>query len=273
MDIENISLYSFKKELEQKNAKEKQAKFWIENVSNEDHSLLELLGVKNSSIYLSNCTIWVEGITDRYYLRHYLDLYQKSIKLEIKDVFKEDIHFSFVEYSGNNITHWSFLDDDFLFGNEADNKSKSMNAERLCGRLFLITDLDSEKSLPRQEKLAEKLKERYYCLNCKEIENLLSKKVLINVIALYEKVDPNEVKFKRSFSEDTYKNKYLGKFIDNNLLEKRRKAEYGNRSGTINEKVKFCFRAMENIKSIEDMTEEAIVLTKKVFEFIKVNNQ
>ena len=24
--------------------------------------------------------------------------------------YKEDYHYSFVEYGGNNITHWSFLD-------------------------------------------------------------------------------------------------------------------------------------------------------------------
>ncbi|MDC4613862.1 ATP-binding protein, partial [Acinetobacter baumannii] len=33
-----------------------------------DHELLTSLGVRPSSVYLANCTIWIEGVTDRMYL-------------------------------------------------------------------------------------------------------------------------------------------------------------------------------------------------------------
>ena len=94
------------------------------------------LGVQNSSVFLSNCTIWVEGITDRHYVKHFLDLHKKENK-DDPDIcdFNEDYHYSFVEYGGNNITHWSFLD----------KEETPINVEKLCGRLFLLADKIREK--------------------------------------------------------------------------------------------------------------------------------
>jgi hypothetical protein len=42
-----------------------------------------------------------------------------------------DTHYSFVEYSGANIVHWSFLD-----------KCSGIDVDRLCGKLFLVSDRD-----------------------------------------------------------------------------------------------------------------------------------
>ncbi|MGG1846182.1 AAA family ATPase [Bacillus wiedmannii] len=268
LDIEQISIYSFHKELDDSEQKEKDAKFMVENVSNEDNNVLEMLGVRNSSVFLSNCTIWVEGITDRYYLRHFLKLYIDSVDKEFE--VKEDFHFSFVEYSGNNITHWSFLDDE---GVDGEPTYSSMNVDRLCSRLLLITDKDSEKKLSRQQKLAEKLRDRYYCLNCKEIENVLAKHVLLKVIADYEKVSVEELEFTSDFTERGYRNQYLGKFIDEKLVNKRRRGSYGSTSGTVSDKVLFCKKAISHINSIDDLSEEAKALCEKIYQFIKSNNE
>ncbi|MBE1446076.1 ATP-dependent nuclease [Paenibacillus sp. OAS669] len=274
LDINKISIYSFNKQLDNTdhNNREKVPKFVIDNVSNENNSLLEMLGVKKSSVFLSNCTIWVEGITDRYYIRHYLDLYQKSLGHTYSNNFKEDLHFSFVEYSGGNITHWSFLDDEEESEHDNDDIFRSMNVDKVCAKLFLVTDKDSDNKFERQEKLRSKLKERYYCLECKEIENLLSKEVLMEVIAEYEKTEANELQFKRKFSYENYKNKYLGKFIDNIIVNKRRKANYGQGSGTINGKVKFCQIAIKHIQVFDDLTDEAKELTRRIYMFIKEHN-
>lgn len=132
LDKEQIAVFTFHKHLEDDGAAERDSKASIENVSNEDRRTLQLLGILNSSVLLSNCTIWVEGITDRRYLMHCLDLYTTSTG---KRAYKQDLHFSFVEYSSSNITHWSFLDkiDD------------PIEVDSLCGRLFLVTDKDSGK--------------------------------------------------------------------------------------------------------------------------------
>ncbi|WP_192797775.1 MULTISPECIES: AAA family ATPase [Bacillus cereus group] len=267
LDMEKISIYSFGKELETKVTKEKNANFIVENVSNEENNVLQMLGVRNSAVLLSNCTIWVEGITDRYYIRHFLNIYQKSLKE--KQTYKEDIHYSFVEYSGNNITHWSFLDED---ASEEETFS-SINESRVCGTLFLITDKDSKKKEKRQQKLAEKLQERYYCLDCKEIENLLSVQTLRKVIASYEKVDETTLDFKSTFTERSYKNKSLGTFIDENLNNSNRRGSYASASGTVSDKVEFCKRAISFTGTINDLSAEAKRLCEKLYEFIAVNNR
>jgi hypothetical protein len=267
LDEPHVSIYTFKKEFDESIvSREKEAKFIVDNVSNEDSNVLELLGVKNSSMFLANCTIWVEGITDRFYLRKYLQLYQESLGIEEKDKYREDYHYAFVEYSGNNITHWSFLDDD---DDEVENIVKSMNAEKVCGKLFLIADKDSDVKRDRQDRLKEKLGQRFYCLECKEIENLLSVDVLKKVVSDYER---KPAIFNRNISEADYKNKYIGKYIDDHLVDKKRRGSYGDKSGTINNKVNFCEKALNHMNSIEDMSEEAVELARKVYEFIKNNN-
>ncbi|OMF75030.1 hypothetical protein BK143_01195 [Paenibacillus peoriae] len=267
LDITQISIYALKKELEGSDSNEKNASFIVENVSNEDNSLLEMLGVQNSSVYLSNCTIWVEGITDRYYIRRYLKLYQDYLGIAQKDRFKEDYHYSFVEYSGNNITHWSFLDDN------NDEEFGTMNVERLCSKLFLITDKDSDKKLPRQEKLQKNLGDRYYCLESKEIENLLEPEIIKQVIADYEKVKPSALIFNKNFTRKTYLNRYLGKFIDDTLENSKRATNYGSASGTIRDKVKFSEKSLKYLANYDDMSDEAKDLAQKVYTFIQQNNK
>lgn len=268
LDMEKMSIYSFSKVLEENDSREKTANFIIENVSNEDDNVLKLLGVRNSTVFLSNCTIWVEGITDRYYIRHFFNLYQKTLNSNVKPIFKEDTHFSFVEYSGNNITHWSFLDED-----DAEEGFSSINESRVCGTLFLITDKDSKKKEARQSKLGQALGDRYYCLECREIENIVTDETLKKVIASYEKVEVEQLEFNHSFNSRTYKNKPLGKFIEEAIVDKNRPGSYFSSSGAVSDKLGFCKRAIKNIANFDDLSEEAKKLSEKLYEFIANNNQ
>ncbi|XIH47037.1 hypothetical protein C1N65_28930 (plasmid) [Priestia aryabhattai] len=212
LDMDKVSVYKFKKELKKHSGnptEEIDATFSIDNVSNENQSVLQELGVRNSAVLLSNCTIWVEGITDRFYIRRFLKIFQES-NPNLKN-FKEDIHYSFVEYSGGNITHWSFLDDN---EREPDESHASMNAEKICSTLFLISDKDGDDKRLRQDKLKEVLAERYYCLECKEIENILSADTIIKVIAEYEKSPLLEHLKNKDFTQEAYRNEHLGSYID-----------------------------------------------------------
>lgn len=263
LDMDKMSIYSFNKELENIDTREKNAIFIVENVSNEEHNVLKMLGVKNSAVFLSNCTIWVEGITDRFYIRHFLNLYQSS--LENASTYKEDIHYSFVEYSGNNITHWSFLDDEKHDGEET---VKSINESKVCGTLFLVADKDSEKKEVRHSKLAQALGDRYYCLDCREIENLLTPLTLKNVIAKYEKTEVSDLDFNKRFSNKTYKNQPLGKFIEEIISNKKRQGSYSSASGTVSDKVGFCKKAIAEMKNFEELSDEAKKLTEELYKFI-----
>lgn len=261
LDYSNISIFTFEKKLDEKKGRNTTGKFDIANVSNADTKPLELLGVKNSCVFLSNCTIWVEGITDRRYLSHYLDLYMDKLEREgnLPKRFKEDLHFSFVEYSGGNITHWSFL-----------GEQNSIQVDRLCGKLFLISDKDGTKKIERQEKLKDALGERFHCLESREIENLASPKVLQKIVEEYEGQDLENF----SYSHENYRSKYLGKFIENTILknEKKRKGKYAADSGTVTQKVDFCEKALKHTESFDDLTQEAQELTIKIYEFIKTHN-
>lgn len=266
LDMDKISIYSFNKELDSEDTQERNAQFSIENVSNENTSILKLLGVRNSAVFLSNCTIWVEGITDRYYIRHFLKLYQEH--QEGLKKYREDVHYSFIEYSGNNITHWSFLDDQ----ETGEETFKSIDESKVCSTLFLITDKDGKQKQGRQQRLQDVLGERYYCLECREIENIISLDVLKNVIAKYENELPEDVGYNSDFSMEDYADVPIGSFIESVLINKKRRGSYSSASGTISNKVDFCKKAINEMKSYDDLSEEAKVLVEKLYKFIDSNN-
>lgn len=255
LDQKDISIYTFNKI----KSEDGEPTFKVTNVSSGNDNTLKLLGVKNSSVFLSNCTIWIEGVTDRLYFKHYLNLYQDQLG-EGEQKFIEDLHFSFVEYGGSNITHWSFLDEEY--------KGDRMNVERLCGKLFLITDRDDESKNDRKQALQATLGDRFYCLKRRESENLLRKEVLLAVLQNYK-----EKSFKE-FDETDYKDELLGKFIDEKILENRvRKTTYADKSGTIKDKNAFCRKAINNIKSYNDLSQDAKDLTIKIYDFIDRQNK
>lgn len=273
IDRDLCSVYRIEKLLTGDDPDDKQARHEISLASSDNFPLLRELGVRNSSVLLSNCTIWVEGITDRLYFRHYLKVYQESLPLGSHH-FLEDVHFSFVEYSGGNITHWSFLDSD-----------EGIDADRLCGRLMLIADSDdvtegSEKE-KRHKQLEAVLGNRFICLSCREVENLLTPSVIRKVIREYEGAD---VKL-NSFEQDDYRDKYLGGFIEDEVLAEtstRRvgkegrpyaKAKKGSKgSTTIKDKVPFCNKAIPNIQTVTDLSDEALSTIQSIYEFIEEQN-
>lgn len=298
LDMNDISVFKFTKEVEEGEDEEKEAKFNIDNVNNDDMSVLSVLGVNNSSVFLSNSTIWVEGITDRFYLRKYLEIYQKEMlkKGEIDKLYIEDVHYSFLEYSGGNITHWDFLDD--TEGDEA-----AMKHNKICTRMFLIADSDgyNEKGKDgytkkeRLEKLSNYFGEEFYCLKVKEIENMLVPKVIKKTVKHFKHKKGFQIDgVSRNREEDKdyellsecelcmedYKQANLGEFINKKIDEKIKENTKENvmrsrnyaKGNTIADKVKFCKYAIQEIKSLGDMSEEAKELCEKIYNFIKHNN-
>lgn len=266
LDVEDISVFTFRKQLEEGESLERLARITIENVSNDDERSLQLLGIQNSSVFLSNSTIWVEGITDRRYFAHYLNLFQQHLRNDARGNslpeprrFRQDLHFSFVEYAGANITHFSFLEEE----------SDPVVVERLCAKAFLITDKDMEKET-RHASLAEKLKDRYYCLKCREVENLLTPDTIAAVVRSYEGADA----VLQPFTQASYRNEPLGKFIEKKILTgaQKRKGKYQSDGGTVSDKVTFCQKALEHIKKFDDLSPEAQLVTKTIYDFISAMN-
>ena len=101
-------------------------------------------------------------------------------------------------------------------------------------------------------------------------ENLLSQNTIEQILIKQNPKYAEEIKTK--FSEERkYKNKKLGSYLDM-LFKDIELKRYSASSGTIKNKLDFCQTALKLITDYDMLTEEAKVLTEKVFNFIRENN-
>lgn len=251
-EYEGVSLFSFRKS-------QVDQKFHVRPLNSMNTEILDDLGVRNSSVLLANCTIWIEGITDRLYIRKFLELFmnhQKNRKSKFYQL-KEEQHYSFVEYGGSNIVHWDFGDD----------ASENIRASVISNRILLIADSDhNEKgNIPkakkdRFEKLEEALGKNFIRLNEKEIENILTRDVVLKVVQTYEKNDGLKIKENPGVLETVN----VGRWIEESIEGVKRNYISGN---TISDKLGFCRKAINSMNSIEDLSESAIELCKRIHSF------
>ncbi|MCG8576767.1 MAG: ATP-binding protein, partial [Flavobacteriales bacterium] len=227
-------------------------------------NLLDSLGVNNASVLLSNCSIWVEGITDRLYLKKYLEVYWKETPPEV--ILKEDFHFSFVEYSGGNLTHWNF----------DESNGDNINAKKITNRIFLISDSDFDKNgkitkskQKRFENLSNALGDNFYLLPVKEIENTLSKVIVEKVICKKEDITLQNLTVKKGV-RNNFDKENLGDWICKKYDGLNRKYVNGN---TLHDKVKFAQLATEMITDISDLSTNAVELCEKITAFILSHNE
>ena len=262
LDFSDISVYLFRK-----NVEEADPKFSIRLVSSRDQNLLQDLGVRNSSVFLTNATIWVEGITDRLYLRAYMKKYiaERLKKQSVQEgdsiaKLREDLHYSFVEYQGSNLTHWSFDPDD--------DELKRIKASYLCGNSFLVADGDVKNKGDRLATYKNMLGKKFEVLDCKEIENLLPIEILRELANSTFKKHGKDV---NSLDYDKYSKPGigLGSYLDELLELKKGESSFSAQSGTIKSKVKFCNDAI-NIMNNSDwvLTAELNKLCEIIFDHI-----
>jgi predicted ATP-dependent endonuclease of OLD family len=222
IEKENVSIYSF---LPKKMANgEKQ--FIIKNVNRGDNELLRNLGVNNSSVFMANCSIWVEGISDRNYIKAFLKSYCDSIG---KSYPKEDIDFAFFEYAGSNIDHYIF--DDNVEKEDMEVVLNDINALAISNRIFLLADSDASKQSSKKGirlKELEEIKSNNFIprvvWNIREVENLLTnemwKEILIelcNKTLVKSHRDEILIKIGEALSEidsSHFRKKYVGEFLE-----------------------------------------------------------
>ena len=271
-DNENVSIYSFKK-----NGKDS---FQIRTLEGPDNHVLNEIGVRNSSVFLANCSIWVEGVTERKYIRRFLQVYNQNKSSNAKYI--EDLHYTFVEYGGSNIVHWDFDD-------AGHKESENIKALRMNNKIFLIADSDIDehgKQKPgkknRHDSLRKELGDKLYITEGKEIENILSPTVIEKIIKDYERT--NDLEFGDTFyktvnagsfnseakiEKPIYWKYNLGEFIDEKVSSRNRTYKKGS---SISDKTNFCQKAIKKIETIEDLSEEAIILCGKIMKFVEESN-
>ncbi len=260
---EKISVYQFK---ETDIEKEK----YITNIS-QNKEILDLLWVKNSSIFLSNCIIWVEWVSDRIYIKKFLELYQNQ---DWKKKFEEDKHFSIIEYAGWNITHFNFWE----FNDEDTIKVDAINKNN-----FIVADNDLKTSWKKFDRLNE-LKSLIWSdniyFNFPEIENLIT-------YDIYEKYfDTHKWKnwqkktlwcwSKSTFEKNIYK-KNIWTLIKKTFIELipgKTSDNFinGNDISIIWKKDEIAERLICFMENYSDLSSKAQELTEKLYTFIEKNN-
>ncbi len=225
----DVSIYSFS----QKNTKNGEKQFIIKNVNAGDNQILKNLGVNNSSVFMANCSIWVEGISDRNYIKAFLKSYSENILKNDKKNYinlKEDIDFAFFEYAGSNIDHYFFEND--IEKIDGDIVINDIKALALSNRIFLLADSDattiSNKSKYKRLKTLENSSSDNFTpkiiWNFREIENLLTNDVWGKILICFcneNLLKDNSIEIQKKINEalqsvdyTKFKKKYVGEFLD-----------------------------------------------------------
>lgn len=261
-ESDQVMIQKFVKQPKQDNPKEFEFKI---HRCDRDRDLLASLGVRPSSVYLANCTIWVEGITDRLYITKYMEKYLDELKNSNEELYKKyrrfmpNYHYTFVEYAGSNLVHWCFSDDyaDHL-------NDKGLSAKAVASEMLLIADGDIQGKADRVQVLKSELKkDNYLILECKETENTLPKDSIFRVAQ--KRFINMKTKTKQGFSIEKlddiseldyfdHKEYGIGKLLDDQIRNSRTSSDKtafadGKGVGTIKYKLDFC---REIIKDFDD---------------------
>lgn len=122
------------------------------------------LGIRASDLLQSNCVIWVEGPSDRIYLRHWISLSDKSLQ--------EGIDYTIMFYGGRLLSH---LDAESSFIGDF------IALRRMNQNSFVIIDSDRRSAEDRINATKERViasfgETRHWLTSGKEIENYLSER-------------------------------------------------------------------------------------------------
>ncbi len=266
-----------------------------------DRTILQTLGVSPSSVFLANCTVWIEGITDRLYFVQYLKKYLEELKTTDEEKwqnysrFIDGYHYAFVEYQGSNLEHWDFEIDSLKDVDSS--KHKGLNAILVTSNALVIADADLKKK-PRFNELEQQLGDKIVITQGKETENSLPRNLLIKKFfemcpnnGLANQGGRKKLEYSYDYENcftDSYQTspKGIGKYFDR-VLEKMRKNEIipelaaneksftfsDGGQGTIKSKTGFCRDIVESMQT-EDwkLTDSAIELCEAIFQHIKRNN-
>ncbi len=213
--------------------------------------IYNLLGAKPSSLLLANKTIWVEGVSDRLYIRHAINLYFKDS--ETKKL-AENLDYSYVEYSGSNLQHFIESEEDI-----------KISAISHYGNVFMIADKDdsddqSTAKYVRYEAISKQISNaggKFKITAGREIENYIKPEILQKI---WKKVPT-------TITQQDYLNKSLPKFIfDHGDKMHISKNSFGSNKRTIAEKV------IREQKNWSDISPEMQELVTEIITFVAPNS-
>jgi predicted ATP-dependent endonuclease of OLD family len=193
---EKVSIYSFKSKKQDNSKKDV---FIIKNVT-KNREILDLLEIRNSSVFLANCVIWVEGVTDRMLIRKLIEIYY-SDNPESKKLI-EDFDYTITEYGGGNL-------ENFDFAPNPEEDITKVRAATISGKNFLIADNDGNKSnkkISRRKSIEKHIgKDNFYDKH-REIENLIPFKIYAKLIEKYKETSNSyQIELKENYKSNETK--------------------------------------------------------------------
>ncbi len=104
----------------------------------EKSGILDALGVSGSSLLQTNCILWVEGPSDRIYLK----LWLRHLRANQQPALIEGSDFSFVYYGGKVLSHFAFSEG---------GQDELVELIRICRYSAVIMDRDVDPGDPEEE--------------------------------------------------------------------------------------------------------------------------
>lgn len=253
--LSDSTIYNFKKVNE------------VFEVSKTNHDQLELfdeLGVKPSGLFLSNCTIWLEGITDLIIVKKYMKLY---LKAHPEKILLEDIHYSFAFYGGASYKNIEF------FGLEEEHNKFSISG--LSKKVLIISDSDyDDKGKPSKKtlELEEKYGDSFYAIRGCTIENTIEKDIMTEI--MHEIVKSVDFKFTTSnYKPKANMRKVFDEVINPNINTPRSFGPESSKSlySIYKRKIATAFQNMSDLE-FSKLRLNAKNLTKRIVRFIEDSN-
>lgn len=154
-------------------------------------TLLDDLGFKASDLLQSNCVIWVEGSSDRIYIKKWLELFGGN-DLE------EGLDYQFLYYGGTLLSHYTANVE------EKKNTDSLIEMLKINRHSYVVMDSDKKSSedqlKDRVKRIQKEFPNAHWVTAGKEIENYLPTEALHNYFDSSQNVE------QFSFFPDIYKN-------------------------------------------------------------------
>ena len=240
----------------------------INNLISPDNNVLSDLGVNNTSVLLSNCSIWVEGISDRKIIQGLLKIYCEYKKVNLI----EGYHYNFFEYAGNNLIHYDF---------ESTDELDDIKALLLSNKIFLLADKDEDKEAKHEnyEAISNQADFIYETTIGKEIENIIPPKLIFMFL---QSIIAKPSFLQTDFVYKDYYDKGFGAYLDSKEINGKKFQSSKVKTGTLSSHYKnklshFVFDKCMNSDEINweeiESSEAAKQIIPKLFDFIVKSNE
>lgn len=190
--------------------------YQIVPISSFDESIevIDELGIKASDLLQANGIIWVEGPSDRIYIKNWLEMLHPG-------VFEEGRDYQFVYYGGRLLAHYTACDP------TDEEVNNYINVLAVNSKAFFVMDSDKASSEAPLDKrkihIIQKLEEKnihYWITKGREIENYLDLSSEGIQIEQFDKLTDKLSVDKVKFAKDHYKNAAFEKYDLKNSINK-----------------------------------------------------